>query len=382
MLRGTTTFIFGLACATVLSGNAIAGGFNRGTADTDILFDEGGFNIRTSATYVNPTRKYTATGPALGGLVPANANVGTDYADSYVLPSVAVSINATDSIRCAATLTQPFGASATTKIPTGLTTGKTHEAFTVTEKGLTCGYFMPVSKGRVAFIGGVFEETFDYQLSAVGGALAVTLNDSKIGYRLGMAYEIPEIALRAEIMYRSGQHHDPSGTTTRLAATGTGLDALTLGQVYPTASGYGDLPQMIDVKFQTGIAPGWLAFAGVRWTDWSVNTQLHLNNGFTAETTNDYFWKDGWTYTAGIGHAFNDTISGAAFVVYDSSVATGYDLSFRTITVGTGLSAKGQFGEVSLGGAVSFLGSSSDVDGNAVGNDTSYAISAGYKVRW
>lgn len=383
MLRGTNTLIFGLACATVLSGNAIAGGFNRGTADTGILFDDSGFKISAGATYVNPTRKYTATGPALGGLVPANANVGTDYADSYVVPSFAMGANVTDSVRCAATLAQPFGASATTAIATGAS-GKTHEAFTIMEKGLTCGYFMPVSKGRVAFIGGVFEETFDYQLAALGGALAVTLNDSKIGYRMGMAYEIPEIALRAEIMYRSGQHHDPSGTTTRLAATGIpAIDGgLPLGVSLPIATGYGELPQMVDVKFQTGIAPGWLAFGGIRWTDWSVNTQLVLNNGVTGISTNDYFWKDGWTYTAGIGHAFNDAISGAAFVVYDSNVATGFDLSFRTITVGTGLSAKGEFGEVSLGGAVSFLGSASDVDGNAVGNDTSYAISASYKVRW
>ncbi|QKV17741.1 outer membrane protein transport protein [Oricola thermophila] len=380
MLKSTKSVVLGLVCATALSGGAMAGGFNRGTADTDILFEDGNFNIHAAAAYVNPTRTYTATGPALGGLVPANSNVGTDYADSYVIPSFAMSLKVTEELRCAATMTDAFGASATTTIPTGAT-GKVHEAFTVNEKGLTCGYFMPVSKGRIAFIGGIFQETFDYELSVLGGGLAVDLNSEEIGYRVGLAYEIPEIALRAQVMYRSGQRHDATGTTTRLANTGTAYDALPLNAAMPIASGYGYLPQMVDAKFQTGIAPGWLAFGSVRWTNWSVNEQLFLNPG-GGYSTNDYFWKDGWTYTAGIGHAFNDQISGAAFVSYDSSVGTGYDLSARTISVGGAVTAKGEFGELSFGGAVSFLGSASDVDGNAVGDDTAFAISANYKVRW
>lgn len=66
-----------LAAATALSllgvAAAQAGGFSRGTADTDILFEQGNFNVRTSITVVSPERK----------IVSGPSNVDHDYADTY-----------------------------------------------------------------------------------------------------------------------------------------------------------------------------------------------------------------------------------------------------------------------------------------------------------
>lgn len=362
MSKSIKTIILGLTGATMLVTAATAGGFSRGTADTDILFEEGNFNMRAGVTVVSPTRKYTA-------VAPTNLNaVGTDYADTYAVPSASIKFNVTDSFRCAGTLTDVYGGSSTTPLPTSVTTtAKLSEQFTVTEMAATCGYFAPVGKGNFFVLGGGFLEMFNYNLVAGNGALRVNLTDSAAGYRVGFGYEIPEIALRAQLLYRSG---------TSISATGLANGVL-------PAFGQGRTPQSMELRAQSGIAPGWLAFGSVKWTDWSVNTTLDLQVPLAAvNSQNVYNWKDGWTYTFGIGHQFNDTFSGAVFASYDTNVGTGFDLSARTITLGSAVTAKGQFGELQLGGAVSFLGAASDVDGNAVGNGIAVAGTASYKIKF
>nr|MCU0832171.1 outer membrane protein transport protein [Rhizobiaceae bacterium] len=343
MTRILSAATVSLLASAVFVTAANAGGFSRGTADTDILFDEANFNMRVGVTYVSPNRKLNA-GP----------NAGETYTDSYLLPSAAIKLKVTDSLSCAGTYTDAYGGSVSYRLPntTGVF-GKTSENFTVAELGLTCAYFVPMETGRFAVLGGVFLESFDYDLTAVvpnpangnPTPLDVGLSSVEYGYRVGLAYEIPDIALRAQLMYRSGTDHDPTGST---FLSGT---PILLGP----ASGDGSLPQSVEAKFQTGIAPGWLAFGSVKWTDWSVTDRLNLVVLGT-NRPNIYNWKDGWTVTAGIGHSFNETVSGAASITWDQGVGTGWDLSSDTWTFASGVSIKaGAGGELRFGGAVSYL---------------------------
>jgi long-chain fatty acid transport protein len=66
--------LLGAGCISVaMMGGAQAGGFSRGSADTDIIFEPGNFNMRSSVTYVSPTRKFNKNGnPRL---------IGTNYAE-------------------------------------------------------------------------------------------------------------------------------------------------------------------------------------------------------------------------------------------------------------------------------------------------------------
>ena len=59
-------------CATLAAvGTARAGGFHRGTADTDLIFEEGNFNMRAGVTIVMPQRGYeTLTVPTAGLGIP------------------------------------------------------------------------------------------------------------------------------------------------------------------------------------------------------------------------------------------------------------------------------------------------------------------------
>jgi long-chain fatty acid transport protein len=389
MLKGTKTILCGLACATALTGSAMAGGFSRGTADTDILFEDGNFAMRSGVLYVAPQRGYETIG---GGAATDGA-----YSDAYAVPSVAVKMNLHDSVSCAGTYTDAFGASASygpQAIAIGRAadnTGTITEGFTSSEFGMTCGAHFNAGNGRFWILGGGFLQNFNYSqtvsVAPLGNTNAtLSFNDRfRPGYRIGAAYEIPEIALRAQIMYRSAVEHTPSSAEGSFVTQAAGSSS---------ASGNGTLPRSVELKLQSGIAPEWLAFGSVKWTDWSALQTLNYTIDGTPLAGNyqlDYFWRDGWTVTGGIGHAFNDMVSGSLSLTWDKGVSTTEDAHTDTWTLATGLSVKGDRSEFRFGGAVTHLAGKSiaadPVPGNpgnsfayTVGGDWSYALGANFRV--
>ena len=428
-------------CVTLVAmGQAVAGGYSRGTADTDLIFEEGNFNMRASMTVVMPRRGYeTLTAPtpggALGGLVPGQTYASTDgdYTQTYAIPSMAVKFNLSDDFRCAGTYTQPFGADSEYGPQAVLFgsladgTGTISEGFDNDEFGATCGYKFDLAKGRAWLIGGGFLQDFNYsqtvlfngQVVAAGLIQAGLLNpinapafiaainnteatlefdgDYVPGWRVGVAYEIPEIALRAQLMYRSEVHHTPDGSFTTAFNTLAGPVP-----VVAPAVGDGTLPQSLELKLQSGIAPGWLAFGSVKWTDWSVLDTLDytiLGGPLPGARELEYFYRDGWTVTGGIGHVFSESISGVVGLTWDRGVSTTEDTLSDSYTAAAGVSIRDKIGgEVRFGGAISYLTSASvsaEAQPSSVGNpdygssfaysvggDFVYALSAGYKIAW
>jgi len=422
-------------CTTLVAvGQAGAGGFSRGVADTDLIFEEGNFNMRASVTVVMPQRRYaTITAPNNPPLPPPNTlppqeippgtyrGTDDDYTQTYAIPSTAIKFNVTDDLRCAGTYTQPFGADSEYGPQAILIgsmvdgTGTMREGFTTNEFGLTCGYKFDLAKGRAWLIGGGFAQDFDYSqtvqfryggpggLPPPGSTGTLRFNDDyRLGYRLGVAYEIPEIALRGQLLYRSAIDHSPSGgsgdTFTVQPPVGNAL-------VFPT-EGSGTLPQSLELKLQSGIAPGWLAFGSVRWTDWSVLDKLDYTiiaegpfAGLGGPRELEYYYKDGWTITGGLGHAFNETISGVVGFTWDRGVSTTEDTLSDSYTAAAGISIRDKLGgEVRFGGAISYLTPESvEAEGRpaqpgrvdpgasfaySVDGDWVYALSAGYKIQW
>lgn len=367
------------AAITVLGVSpAAAGGFGRGNADIDILFEDGRFVTRDSVTYVDPNRTYDSK-PGIPGMSPDLD--GREFSEPYWVPSVAGKISFTDDFACAATYTVSNGGSSDNGGDIDRR-GKLTEKFDTDEYGLTCAYFVPLERGRVAFIGGVFYEDFDYDLSAMTpvapGVLTpirVDLGDGDFGWRAGVAYEIPEIAFRTSLVYRSGTEFSADGDAALPQ----------LGSVLP-AGGWGELPQSVELRVQSGIAPGWLAFGSVKWTDWSVMDRLHLRFG-PQDYYNDYYWRDGLTVSAGVGHAFNDQVSGFASVTWDRGVATGWDLYGDTLSLAVGASVKDSIGgELRLtAAAVRLSGEQEDAYGplSASSKDTwGYALQAQYRIKF
>ena len=356
-----------------VAGSASAGGFARGTADTDILYEDGNFAMRTGITYVSPTRKYSEFDAAPG-------LVGTNYTDDYVIPSAAVKINVTDDLRCAGTLVDNNGGTVSFAVPKP--SGKIKEDFTTNEKAVTCGVRFQAGPGYAWVLGGGFVEDFKYNredfVAAPVPHATLNLSGQDYGWRAGLAYEIPEIALRGQVLYRSGTSYGATGTLRVPVAPGVTMPF--------DATGTGNLPQSVEVKLQSGIAPGWLGFGSVKWTDWSVQKEL-LVNSLVKNTADIYNWKDGWTVTGGIGHAFNETVSGALSLTWDQGVGTGWDLSSDTYTLAAGGVIRDKLGGELRGGlGVSYLTSAQETKygplNSAVDNGWAFAVNLGYKVNW
>ena len=108
--------------------------------------------------------------------------------------------------------------------------------------------------------------------SAFNGYDFRTGEDESVGWLAGVAYQIPEIALKASVTYRSEIDHEMNAYERFNAVGMTGNDALNGAMtVINSAKGETELttPQSVNIDFQTGIMENTVAFANVRWVDWS-----------------------------------------------------------------------------------------------------------------
>ena len=362
-----------------LASTAHAGGFALGDADTDILFEDGKAVVRAGVTYVSPQRKFDT--------IMGTSATDSAYSDDYFVPSLAIKAGISDNFACAVTYVRPFGAAATygdqAKFAEAAMTGNytNTKEFTTNEYGATCDAKFDVGPGKIHVLGGLFLQDFDYTENTLYGTLRLK-DDAALGYRLGVAYDIPEYAMRAQLMYRSKIDHKVDGdfTPDALAAV-VGADPL-------NAYGAGTLPQSVKLSLQSGVAPGWLVYGSVTWTDWSVLDSLDYTIDLLGPQQDIYNWKDGWTVQAGVGHSFTDDIAGTVNLTWDKGVGTGADIQGDTWTLGVGASANAGPGQFVLGGGVSYLKSGSqsaasgaDYDATANG-DWAYALTGSYRIKF
>ncbi|SOC04655.1 outer membrane protein transport protein [Phaeovulum vinaykumarii] len=151
-----------------------------------------------------------------------------------------------------------------------------------------------------------------------------TSTETDVGYIVGVAWEKPEIAARVALTYNSKITHDFDATETTLAPL-PGLAAGTYNTAFST-----NVPQSVNLEFQSGIAKDTLLFGSVRWVDWSdfvirPTTYVGAINGLvtagaipagTNRNLVDYN-KSTITYTLGLGRKFNETWSGAVIASYE-----------------------------------------------------------------
>lgn len=454
LLAGSTA---ALIAATVTAG---AGGYQRGQADTDILYEPGPFSARFGYTYVEPRRGFESVNGVAG-------SYGT-YTGTYQIPSFSVKY-ANDIVGCAGTFTESFAAEADySGLPGGAQPapfnnpfGSRNRAqeFESQEFGATCRVSYDLNRGRVSVLGGVFVEDFDFSASSfanqnvtglvaagnplLGGAIApgsgtpfagaqfiapigvnVDANDGySAGFRIGAAYEIPEIALRAQILYRSEVEHDSisgsglisgSAPTFVRLANGSIVSTQTFGNLVSAATGVAGIgnqlaaslpttgtflgrqnaslntatsPASLNLNVQTGIAEGTLLLGSLRWTDWSSNRAVLTQVGAAPATVTPFYWRDGYTASIGLGRALTENISGVVSLGYDRGVSTGADTTYTDLyTVSGGVSFRNDMGELRFGGLVGYWtdGEQRISEGalfNAdVGQDWVYGASASFRI--
>jgi long-chain fatty acid transport protein len=272
---------------------------------------------------------------------------------------------------------------------------------------------MQLGRGMARIIGGVSYGEVDALLSrqtflAFGnpGIGTFTLSDEAWSWRLGAAYEIPEIAFRASIVYSAAYEYDNlTGTVDTTGFGPTLIPGLPPSMLNPPlitgirpVSASSEIPQALDIKVQSGIAPGWLAFASVRWQDWSKLQSIPISGvispifGTPSPVSFDPFYRDGWTVSGGIGHAFTEHFSGAASVTWDRGTSTISGTQSDTWTFGAGGSwTPNENVELRFGGSIGVLTAGSSTFGggdpaNAITytyeDDLLYALSGSFKVKW
>ncbi|WP_410110952.1 OmpP1/FadL family transporter [Acinetobacter indicus] len=274
-----------------------------------------------------------------------------DMASDYYFPSAALKLQVTDQFSFGVIYDQPFGAEAeyTAQSIAFNPTGNDGTRAEVTTENLSflfgfqptenwniyAGPVYQTAKGNVALRGAAY--------SALAGYDATMKKDSEVGWLAGLAFQIPEIALKASLTYRSEIEHNLSTTETGLPpALPTPLGNLPLG---PYANGKTNVttPQSVNLDFQTGVMANTVAFANVRWVNWdgfairptSFGDALDGLAGYAPmigavdPATGAYlasleggnlveYNKDQWSATVGVGRKFNEKWAGNMSVGWDS----------------------------------------------------------------
>jgi len=179
-------------------------------------------------------------------------------------------------------------------------------------------------KGNVSLRGQAYSiyNGYDADIKETGGA----------GWLAGVAYQIPEIALKASLTYRSEIDHDVNireKIPTLPALSLLGQDAAAAAIANSSADTTITTPQSVNFDFQTGIMANTVAFANVRWVNWKdfaiqpykfgqlsqvVGPLVGRPNGFNLVEYSD----DQWTVNAGVGRKLNDKWAGNVSVGWDS----------------------------------------------------------------
>ncbi|WP_224702838.1 outer membrane protein transport protein [Devosia aquimaris] len=356
--------VAGLALSLPLVGGAFAGGLDANGYDWDLLFDPATYASKASASYVYINKDVTNPGVMAGTIATT---------PSRVHYNAGVKADIFDMASCLISVQNPFGSDTSRNNAYAAATKQAvSESIRSTDTGLTCAVGLPAGPGVISLIGGISAQNLDYQAAIPTGLATSTplsLNGWGLGWRAGAAYEIPEYALRISAIYNAPINYTLNGT----AYGGAASSSVTA-------------PQSIEVRGQTGIAPGWLALGSVKWTNWSVLQKLTVTT-IGAPVVSTFNYRDSWTISGGIGHALSDQLSMVAMATWDQGTSTpgaGGVLTAGTQTDRFGLSLGGIYNaspnvQITGGVSASTLASGSNALGERWGTGYVLAVSGGIK---
>lgn len=302
-----------------------------------------------------------------------------DMAGDYYFPSAALKFQLTDNFSFGLIYDQPFGADAEytgnnifvanptdpilgtlpiTTADVGGVTGDTKVEVDTQNISMIFG-FQPNENFNI--YGGPVYQSVKGSVSLRGRAYSLyngydanMKESSDIGWLAGAAFQIPDIALKASVTYRSEIEHDVNSSESITIADN--LSSLTpgqlgglLGSLGPSGAALAPVlqqalianaqegktkittPQSVNLDFQSGIMANTVAFANVRWVNWkdfSIRPykfgqvsevvgklpQVNRPNGFNLVEYSD----DQWSATVGVGRKLSDQWAGNVSVGWDS----------------------------------------------------------------
>jgi long-subunit fatty acid transport protein len=283
----------GAACLTATP--ALAGGLDRSGQSIGIIFEEGRW-AEFSLGFVAPSLSGT---DVLGG------DTG-DVGNAYLLPGIGYKADLNSQVSYALIYDQPYGADVLYGSGSALLGGTSAEA---ASHALT-GILRYKMSERFSVHGGLRLQAIDAAVTLSGlayGGLSGYSVDFDTGFGVGalagVAYEIPDIALRVALTYNSAISHDLATTENFFPIPGNETTIVS--------------PQSVNIDFQTGIMADTLLFGSIRWVDWSEFDVTPPGFGSVAGALVEYD-EDTITYNLGVGRRFSDSWSGAIQVGYEA----------------------------------------------------------------
>ncbi|HCO56151.1 MAG TPA: hypothetical protein DIT93_14200 [Pelagibacterium sp.] len=287
-----------------VGGSAQAGGLEANGYNWDMIFDPATYAAKGTITYVDID--HAITNPGYPGTTVSSSPSRVHY-------NFGISGEIIDNTSCLVSAQNPFGSGTDRDRAYAFATSQAvRERISSNDIGLTCAYGLDVGPGVASIIGGISAQQLSYTATvptALGITAPIDIDGMSAGWRLGVAYEIEEIALRVSAIYNSAVSYDLDGT----ALDGTPFSG--------PASANVTAPQSIELKAQTGVAPGWLVLGSVKWVDWSVVDTLAVSTNAGPIST-DLNYRDGWTVTGGVGHALTPELTVLGTVTWDRGTAS------------------------------------------------------------
>lgn len=320
-----------LFCLVSVASPVLAGGYERVGQNVDTLFDAAQFVFDSRVAFVSPQFTYASvTSPTFGTATGVKPDL------DVFLPRFDVKAGWGDA-DCLGSYSIPYGSSVKYDENWVGRLDSIEKKLEDRQLAFTCSYAVDAGPGALRVIAGLSYDmaTYDQKknYTALSGSPGfpgtvpgarwiptLNLEGEGVGWRVGVGYEIPEYAVRATLMYYSAIDIRATGAIADLPVPGIGR--------IPNVPVYADatIPQSLELKLQSGVAPGWLVFGSVKWTDWSVWQRVDIRSQATngLVTWLDNYFRDGWTVNLGVGHQFTDKLAGQVGITWDQGVGTGW----------------------------------------------------------
>lgn len=335
---------FAAASAALLASTAIAqaGGIERNAFGTAIFFEQGNY-VELSYSTVDPDVRGTLNAPA-----PA---VGSgDMAPRFGFATLSYHNEISDNVSLVLVLDEPIGADVRYPAPYGAYPFALSQA-EIRSQQVTVGARYQLENNISVFGGLRIVQAEGVATVNAGTAFSYSLDsesDTGYGYMVGVAYELPDIALRVALSYFSEVDLTFTGREGAVAPGSATPPPATLPASFNVT-----LPDSLLLEAQTGVAEGTLVFGSVRWVDWS---EFVIDPAaYPAPSPLVSYSDDTITYTLGVARRLTDDIAVLGSLNYEAGGdGTVSNLGPTDGRFGLGLGARYTAGPWELSGGVSY----------------------------
>lgn len=304
------------ASAALLASTALAqaGGLDRNQLGTGILFEEG--------TYLE--LGYSTVNPSVSGVLAAGPVPSGDITPNYAFTTLSYHHDLSDDLSFSLIVDSPYGADVA--YPTGGLYPFAGSRAQVRSQQLTLALRYELT-GNTSVYGGLramrAQANGIYVTAPSGGGFSYRLDaetDTTLGYMIGGAYEIPEIALRVAMTYFSEMKLEFAGLEGIVPVANIPAASIPVTGLGGGAANFSvTMPQSFLIEAQSGIAEDTLLFGSVRWTNWDGFAIVPGRYPPGATGALVRYTDDVWTWNLGVGRRISESLALSASVSHEAA---------------------------------------------------------------